>query len=44
VMIRWLLRVASADRIVALVLVLGALAILGGVLGVLFGGSLNLSS
>ncbi len=44
VMIGWLLKVASADRIVTLVLALGVLAICGGILGVVFGGSLNLSS
>ncbi len=37
--IRWLLRVASTERIATLVFALGALAILGGLLGVVFGAS-----
>jgi undecaprenyl-diphosphatase len=44
VMIRWLLRVASADRIITLVLAMGVLAIFGGILGVVFGAGHNLAS
>jgi undecaprenyl-diphosphatase len=42
-MIRWLLRVAAAERITTLIFILGALAIASGVLGLIFGGSFNLS-
>jgi hypothetical protein len=42
-MIRWLLRVAAHERITTLVFALGILAIAGGVIGVIFGGSINLS-
>ena len=44
VMIRWLLRVAAHERITTLVFAVGLLAIMGGVLGIVFGGSANLSS
>lgn len=44
VMIRWLLRVAAHERITTMVFALGILAIAGGLLGVIFGGSMNLSS
>jgi len=43
VMIRWLLRVAAHERITTMVFALGVLAIIGGLLGVVFGGSFNLS-
>ncbi len=41
-MIRWLLRVAAHENIVTLVFILGALAILSGVLGLIFGSSIRL--
>ncbi len=37
--IRWLLRLASTERITTLVFTLGALAIIGGLLGLIFGAS-----
>jgi len=43
VMLRWLLKVAAHERITTLVFALGILAILGGALGIIFGGSINLS-
>jgi undecaprenyl-diphosphatase len=42
-MIRWLLRVAGHERITTLVFALGILAIVGGLLGIIFGGSVNLA-
>jgi undecaprenyl-diphosphatase len=42
-MIRWLLKVAAHERIATMVFALGILAILGGLLGIIFGGSINLS-
>ena len=42
-MLRWLIKVAAHERITTLVFALGILAILGGVLGIVFGGSINLS-
>jgi len=42
-MIRWLLRVAGHERITTLVFALGILAIAGGLLGIIFGGSVNLA-
>jgi undecaprenyl-diphosphatase len=42
-MIRWLLRVAGHERITTLVFALGILAIAGGLLGIIFGGSTNLA-
>jgi len=41
-MIRWLLRVAASRRITTLVFVLGILAILSGLVGIIFGSSFNL--
>ena len=43
VMIRWLLKVAAHERITTLVFALGILAILSGVLGIIFGASIRLS-
>jgi undecaprenyl-diphosphatase len=43
VTIRWLLRVASTERITTLVFALGVLAIVGGTLGILFGASAGAS-
>jgi branched-subunit amino acid ABC-type transport system permease component len=37
--IRWLLRLASTERITTLVFALGALAIVSGLVGILFGAS-----
>jgi len=42
--ITWLLRLASTERITTLVFTLGILAIIGGTLGVLFGGSAGAGS
>jgi undecaprenyl-diphosphatase len=42
-MIRWLLRVAAHEKITTLVFILGTLAILSGILGIIFGGSITLS-
>jgi undecaprenyl-diphosphatase len=39
VMIRWLLRVAASEKITTLVFALGIIAIIGGILGLIFGGS-----
>lgn len=41
-MIRWLLRVAAQENIVTLVFILGLLAIISGVLGLIFGASIRL--
>lgn len=41
-MIRWLLRVAAHEKITTLVFILGILAILSGILGIVFGGSIRL--
>jgi undecaprenyl-diphosphatase len=43
VMIRWLLRVAAHEKITIMVFALGILAIAGGLLAIIFGGSTNLS-
>lgn len=43
-MIRWLLKIASAERITTLVFALGILAIAGGLVGVFFGSGLSFSS
>jgi undecaprenyl-diphosphatase len=42
--ITWLLRVASTEKITTLVFALGVLAIIGGTLGILFGGSAGAGS
>ncbi len=42
-MIRWLLRVAAHEKITTLVFILGILAILSGILGIVFGGSIRLT-
>jgi undecaprenyl-diphosphatase len=42
-MIRWLLRLAAHERIATLVFALGILAILGGLLGIVYGGTVHLS-
>ncbi len=41
--IRWLLKVASSEKITTLVFALGALAIASGIIGLIFGGSINAS-
>lgn len=42
-MIRWLLRVAAHEKITTLIFILGILAILSGILGIVFGASLRLT-